>query len=129
MSSALKKGITDSQDPWAGSEASQSSAALVCDYSENELHQLLVNTSEALGAELATPGRDAGKADLTAGKHLGAFGSDLGSASNTNDSPEKYNLLTRLNDEEENVDFMQMFHQYQMQKQQNLQPPQQQQQP
>ena len=86
----------------------------MCDYSERELNQLLVNTSEAMAADRAGPA-DA----TTAGKNLGAFGGAAG----PDDPLEKYNQLTKLDDEEENVDFLQMFNQYHMQLYQKHQQP------
>ena len=109
----------------ASNRSQQSSATLICDYSENELNQLMLNTSEAMAMESAAQGWESRKLETSAGKKVGAYGTDRGSTSNNNESAEKYNLLTRLNDEEENVDFMQMFTQYHMQRQhqQNQQMP------
>ena len=94
----------------------RSSATLICDYSEHDLQQLLLNTSEALGLDYVQPGPEREYSQATP-KDFGAFGS--ATASQLHDSSTKqYNLLTRLNDEEENVDFLQMFNQYHHHKQQ-----------
>ena len=103
-------------DSRAGTGRSKrSSATLICDYSEHDLHQLLLNTSEALGLDYVQPGPEREYSQATP-KDFGAFGS--AAASQLHDSSTKqYNLLTRLNDEEENVDFLQMFNQYHHHKQ------------
>lgn len=88
-----------------------STATLICDYSENELNQLLLNTNEAMALDNADDGKmlqanhgSQRTQHSSPGKQPGA---SLAAA-----NAEKYNQLTRLHDEEENVDFIQMFNQY-----------------
>ena len=95
-----------------GSHRSErSTATLVCDYSENELNQLILNTTEAMGLDLGTHPDESSRIGETPGKRIGALGSSTASPSE-NASAEKYSQLTKLHDEEENVDFIQMFNQY-----------------
>ena len=74
------------------------SPTLVCDYSENNLNQLFMK-SKAMALEVGDYSY-AGQTDL-----------------NSHSSPAKseFNQMTKLDDEEENVDFIQMFNQYQIQ--------------
>lgn len=68
-------------------ERSQHSAAtLICDYSANDLNQLLFQSNEA-------------NDDMT---QLNSLHTSPGKQS----SADKYNQLTKLDDEEENVDFV-----------------------
>ena len=75
-------------------ERSQHSAAtLICDYSANDLNQLLLQSNEA-------------NDEMT---QLNSLHTSPGKQS----SADKYNQLTKLDDEEENVDFVSLFNQYQ----------------
>lgn len=83
------------------------SPTLVCDYSENDLNLLFLKSKQM---EQENGG------DAT---HLGTLRGDLNSHSSpgkvSGNSGDKFNQMTRLDDEEENVDFIAMFNQYQMQ--------------
>lgn len=80
------------------------SPTLVCDYSENDLNQLFLKSKQMEQEH----GGDA--------SHLGNLRGDLNSHSSpgkiSGNSGERFNQLTKLDDEEENVDFIGMFNQY-----------------
>ena len=80
-----------------------SSATLNCDYSENDLNQLLMSAE-------VSPGRVGYQEESPDSR-----GKRVASATNEHGSTDKYSQLTRLQEDEENVDFMQMFQQYQLQ--------------
>jgi hypothetical protein len=64
-----------------------SEATLICDYSLNDLNMLMMSNQEVDSPEGHSPQK--------------GFSTD------------KFNQLTKLDEEEENVDFMQMFNQFQ----------------
>ena len=83
----------------------QSSATLICDYSVNDLNQLLFTCNEQtdnseLHSQQTSPMKTSSKKQYK-----------------TTGSPDKYNQLIKLDDEEENVDFMAMFNQFQQENQ------------
>ena len=69
----------------------RSGNTLVCDYSVNDLNQLLIQSNE---------------------QHEETEHNSLNTSPGKVSTGDKYNQLTKLDDDEENVDFMQMFSQY-----------------
>lgn len=86
----------------------EQSPTLICDYSENELNQLFFNQYGSLGT-----GHYGGESQSITNSSPGKR--SMGAASSPAD---RYHQLTKLDDEEENVDFIELFTQYQMERQQ-----------
>ena len=76
------------------------SPTLVCDYSENDLNQLFLKSKQMEQEH----GGDANlRTELNSHSSPGKISGNSG---------DRFNQLTKLDDEEENVDFIGMFNQY-----------------